>query len=72
MFRPHGSDLTRGWPGRIEGDHVVQLAAQTLGLGWPGALARSRRRVWLRPGDRVELEIERIGALVSIVAPSPV
>ena len=30
MFSPKGSDLERGWPGRIEGDHVVQLAAQTL------------------------------------------
>jgi fumarylacetoacetate (FAA) hydrolase len=30
MFRPKGTDLTRGWPGRIDGDRVVQLAAQTL------------------------------------------
>ena len=30
MFRPKGTDLIRGWPGRIEGDHVIQLAAQTL------------------------------------------
>ena len=30
MFRLKGTDLIRGWPGRIEGDHVVQLAAQTL------------------------------------------
>jgi len=30
MFRPRGSDLIRGWPGRIDGDRVVQLAAQTL------------------------------------------
>jgi len=30
MFRPAGTQLTRGWPGRIEGDRVVQLAAQTL------------------------------------------
>jgi fumarylacetoacetate (FAA) hydrolase len=30
MFRPKGSDLIRGWPARIEGDRVVQLAAQTL------------------------------------------
>jgi 2-keto-4-pentenoate hydratase/2-oxohepta-3-ene-1,7-dioic acid hydratase in catechol pathway len=30
MFRPAGSRLERGWPGRVEGDHVVQLAAQTL------------------------------------------
>ncbi len=30
MFSPKGRDLERGWPGRIEGDRVVQLAAQTL------------------------------------------
>ena len=30
MFSPKGEDLPRGWPGRIDGDHVVQLAAQTL------------------------------------------
>ena len=30
MFTPADSDLERGWPGRIDGDFVVQLAAQTL------------------------------------------
>lgn len=30
MFSPVDADLERGWPGRIEGDVVVQLAAQTL------------------------------------------
>jgi hypothetical protein len=30
MFTPADSELERGWPGRIDGDHVVQLAAQTL------------------------------------------
>jgi 2-keto-4-pentenoate hydratase/2-oxohepta-3-ene-1,7-dioic acid hydratase in catechol pathway len=30
MFSPRDRDLPRGWPGRIEGDTVVQLAAQTL------------------------------------------
>jgi fumarylacetoacetate (FAA) hydrolase len=30
MFSPKGADLERGWPGRIDGDRVVQLAAQTL------------------------------------------
>ena len=30
MFSPRDRDLERGWPGRIEGDTVVQLAAQTL------------------------------------------
>jgi hypothetical protein len=30
MFTPAEADLERGWPGRIDGDRVVQLAAQTL------------------------------------------
>jgi fumarylacetoacetate (FAA) hydrolase len=30
MFSPKGRHLERGWPARIEGDRVVQLAAQTL------------------------------------------
>jgi hypothetical protein len=30
MFSPRELDLERGWPGRIEGGTVVQLAAQTL------------------------------------------
>src|SRR5512141_3164962 len=30
MFTPKELALERGWPGRIDGDRVVQLAAQTL------------------------------------------
>jgi fumarylacetoacetate (FAA) hydrolase len=30
MFTPKERDLERGWPGRIDGDRVVHLAAQTL------------------------------------------
>lgn len=30
MFSLREAELERGWPGRIEGDRVVQLAAQTL------------------------------------------
>jgi hypothetical protein len=30
MFTPAGQELERGWPGRIDGDRVIQLAAQTL------------------------------------------
>ena len=30
MFTPRALALERGWPGRIDGDWVVQLAAQTL------------------------------------------
>src|SRR5271154_5074265 len=30
MFSPKGMELERGWPGRIDGDRIIQLAAQTL------------------------------------------
>jgi hypothetical protein len=30
MFAPRDQALERGWPGRIEGETVIQLAAQTL------------------------------------------
>jgi len=30
MFTPKDRGLERGWPGRIQGDRVIQLAAQTL------------------------------------------
>ena len=30
MFSPRGQELERGWPGRIDGETVIQLAAQTL------------------------------------------
>jgi hypothetical protein len=39
MFTPAGQELERGWPGRIEGDHVVQLAAQTLQSFFTGGSA---------------------------------
>ncbi|HSP72702.1 MAG TPA: fumarylacetoacetate hydrolase family protein [Gaiellaceae bacterium] len=42
MFSPKGHDLERGWPGLIEGDVVVQLAAQTLQSFFTGG-GRARR-----------------------------
>ena len=39
MFSPAEDDLKRGWPGRIEGDRVVQLAAQTLQSFFTGGSA---------------------------------
>ena len=39
MFSPADDDLERGWPGRIEGDRVVQLAAQTLQSFFTGGSA---------------------------------
>src|SRR4051794_31515017 len=41
MFTPRELALERGWPGRIDGDRVVQLAAQTLQAFFTGGgLAR--------------------------------
>jgi hypothetical protein len=41
MFSPRDQDLERGWPGRIDGDKVIQLAAQTLQAFFTGGgLAR--------------------------------
>src|SRR5215211_3879332 len=53
MFRPRGRHLTRGWPGRINGDRVVHLAAQTLQAFFSGgAHAREHAEYAL---DEVEL-----------------
>jgi fumarylacetoacetate (FAA) hydrolase len=42
MFTPKDLELERGWPGLIEGDTVVQLAAQTLQSYFTGG-GRARR-----------------------------
>lgn len=39
MFTPADQELERGWPGRIDGDTVVQLAAQTLQSFFTGGSA---------------------------------
>jgi fumarylacetoacetate (FAA) hydrolase len=53
MFCPKGHHLERGWPGRIEGDRVIQLAAQTLQSYFTGGgLAREHAEY---PLDAVEL-----------------
>jgi 2-keto-4-pentenoate hydratase/2-oxohepta-3-ene-1,7-dioic acid hydratase in catechol pathway len=53
MFSPPGRELERGWPGRIEGDRVVQLAAQTLQSFFTGG-GRAREHAEY-PLDEVEL-----------------
>jgi fumarylacetoacetate (FAA) hydrolase len=53
MFRPQGSDMIRGWPGRIDGDRVVQLAAQTLQSYFTGG-GKAREHAEF-PLDEVEL-----------------
>ena len=39
-FIPKDRDLDRGWPGRIDGDRVIHLAAQTLAAFFTGGGAR--------------------------------
>jgi hypothetical protein len=46
MFSPRERHLERGWPGRIDGDHVVQLAAQTLQSFFTGGGAAREHAVW--------------------------
>ena len=45
MFTPRDLDLERGWPGRLDGDEVVQLAAQTVQSFFSGGgVAREHAR----------------------------
>ena len=53
MFSPREAELERGWPGRIEGDRVIQLAAQTLQAFFTGGgVAREHAEY---PLDEVDL-----------------
>jgi fumarylacetoacetate (FAA) hydrolase len=52
MFSPREADLERGWPGRIDGDRVVQLAAQTLQSFFTGG-GRAREHAEYRLQDIV-------------------
>ena len=53
MFSPKGAELERGWPGRIDGDRVVQLAAQTLEAFFTGGGGAREHAEY--PLDEVEL-----------------
>ena len=53
MFSPREAGLERGWPGRIEGDRVIQLAAQTLQSFFTGG-GKAREHAEFALGD-VEL-----------------
>ncbi len=50
MFSPKGHNLERGWPARIEGDRVIQLAAQTLQSFFSGG-GKSREHAEYRLED---------------------
>src|SRR5687767_14417995 len=53
MFHPLGHPLERGWVGRVEGDRVVQLAAQTLQSFFTGGGAAREHAEY--PLDEVQL-----------------
>jgi 2-keto-4-pentenoate hydratase/2-oxohepta-3-ene-1,7-dioic acid hydratase in catechol pathway len=41
-------------------------AGDVLAMGTPGGVGQSRNPpVWMKPGDRIEIEIERVGCLVN-------
>src|ERR1700751_4950966 len=52
MFSPMAHELERGWPGRIDGDRVVQLAAQTLQSFFSGG-GSAREHAWYPIDDVV-------------------
>jgi fumarylacetoacetate (FAA) hydrolase len=46
MFSPVDAELERGWPGRIDGERVVQLAAQTLQSFFTGGGSAREHAEW--------------------------
>jgi fumarylacetoacetate (FAA) hydrolase len=50
MFSPRDPELERGWPGRVEGDRVIQLAAQTLQAFFTGG-GQAREHAEYRLGE---------------------
>ena len=63
MFTPLERDLERGWPGRIEGDRVIQLAAQTLQSFFTGG---SQAR------EHAEYRLDRVKLLAPVLNPPSV
>ena len=63
MFCPKDRRLERGWPGRIDGDRVVQLAAQTLQSFFAGG-GRAR--------EHAEYALEDVRLLAPVLHPPSV
>jgi Fumarylacetoacetate (FAA) hydrolase family len=53
MFHPVGHTLERGWVGRIDGEHVTQLAAQTLQSFFTGGGSAREHAVYPLAGVRL-------------------
>jgi hypothetical protein len=53
MFHPADHPLKRGWVGRIEGEHVIQLAAQTLQAFFTGGGSVREHAVYPLSGVRL-------------------
>jgi hypothetical protein len=53
MFRPADHPLERGWVGRIDGEHVIQLAAQTIESFFTGGGAAREHAVYPLDGVRL-------------------
>jgi hypothetical protein len=53
MFHPLGHPLDRGWVGRIDGDRVIQLAAQTLQSFFTGGGSAREHAVYPLEGVRL-------------------
>jgi fumarylacetoacetate (FAA) hydrolase len=60
MFTPIELDLERGWPGRIEGGRVIQLAAQTLVSFFTGG-GKAR--------EHAEYRLEDVRLLAPVLSP---
>ncbi len=52
MFSPHEQALERGWPGKVDGDRVIQVAAQTLQAFFTGGGEAREHAVY--PLDEVD------------------
>jgi Fumarylacetoacetate (FAA) hydrolase family len=53
MFHPLEHPMERGWPGRVDGTHVVQLAAQTLEAYFTGGGTAREHAVYPLDGVRL-------------------
>lgn len=53
MFHPVDHPMKRGWVGRIDGEHVIQLAAQTLQAFFTGGASAREHAVYPLAGVRL-------------------